>query len=105
MGVQAAVRVRFAPSPTGQMHLGTLRTALFNYLFARCVPRYHWNDAQLCVLVCACACVCVACVWLTCDKASLLLHFDMMGMNECGGCWLLFFSPRASKPFSFFLSV
>uniref|UniRef100_A0A8D8CC25 Nondiscriminating glutamyl-tRNA synthetase EARS2, mitochondrial n=2 Tax=Culex pipiens TaxID=7175 RepID=A0A8D8CC25_CULPI len=29
------VRVRFAPSPTGFMHLGGLRTALFNYLFAR----------------------------------------------------------------------
>ena len=29
------VRVRYAPSPTGAMHLGGLRTALFNYLFAR----------------------------------------------------------------------
>ncbi len=29
------VRVRFAPSPTGFMHLGNARTALFNYLFAR----------------------------------------------------------------------
>ena len=29
------VRVRFAPSPTGNLHLGTLRTALFNWLFAR----------------------------------------------------------------------
>jgi len=28
-------RVRFAPSPTGQLHLGGARTALFNYLFAR----------------------------------------------------------------------
>jgi nondiscriminating glutamyl-tRNA synthetase len=30
-----AVRVRFAPSPTGLMHLGNVRTALFNYLFAK----------------------------------------------------------------------
>lgn len=30
-----AVRVRFAPSPTGLLHIGGLRTALYNYLFAR----------------------------------------------------------------------
>jgi glutamyl-tRNA synthetase len=30
-----AVRVRFAPSPTGFLHVGGLRTALYNYLFAR----------------------------------------------------------------------
>ncbi|MDO4605417.1 MAG: glutamate--tRNA ligase, partial [Helcococcus sp.] len=29
------VRVRFAPSPTGYVHIGGLRTALYNYLFAR----------------------------------------------------------------------
>lgn len=29
------VRVRFAPSPTGPLHIGGIRTALFNYLFAR----------------------------------------------------------------------
>ena len=29
------VRVRFAPSPTGFLHIGGVRTALFNYLFAR----------------------------------------------------------------------
>ncbi len=29
------VRVRFAPSPTGRLHLGSARTALFNWLFAR----------------------------------------------------------------------
>jgi len=29
------VRVRFAPSPTGYVHIGSVRTALFNYLYAR----------------------------------------------------------------------
>jgi glutamyl-tRNA synthetase len=34
------VRVRFAPSPTGGLHLGGVRTVLFNYLFAR----HHGGD-------------------------------------------------------------
>ena len=29
------VRTRFAPSPTGLLHIGGARTALFNYLFSR----------------------------------------------------------------------
>ncbi|MBU1177399.1 glutamate--tRNA ligase, partial [Patescibacteria group bacterium] len=29
------IKVRFAPSPTGLFHIGTARTALFNYLFAK----------------------------------------------------------------------
>lgn len=33
--VSAPVRVRIAPSPTGNLHVGTARTALFNYLFAK----------------------------------------------------------------------
>ncbi len=37
------VRVRFAPSPTGMLHLGGARTALFNYLFAR----YHGGELVL----------------------------------------------------------
>src|SRR5215210_466464 len=38
-----AVRVRFAPSPTGMLHLGGARTVLFNYLFAR----YHSGELVL----------------------------------------------------------
>ncbi|BAF07628.1 glutamate--tRNA ligase, chloroplastic/mitochondrial [Oryza sativa Japonica Group] len=34
-GAGGPVRVRFAPSPTGNLHVGGARTALFNYLFAR----------------------------------------------------------------------
>ncbi|KAF8677229.1 hypothetical protein HU200_046707 [Digitaria exilis] len=33
--ISGPVRVRFAPSPTGNLHVGGARTALFNYLFAR----------------------------------------------------------------------
>ncbi len=35
MSSDTSVRVRFAPSPTGRLHIGGLRTALYNYLFAR----------------------------------------------------------------------
>jgi glutamyl-tRNA synthetase len=35
LNVEKPVRVRFAPSPTGRTHLGSGRTALYNYLFAR----------------------------------------------------------------------
>ena len=39
----SAVRVRFAPSPTGRLHLGGAHTALFNHLFSR----YHAGDLIL----------------------------------------------------------
>lgn len=43
MSVDKKVRVRFAPSPTGGLHLGGVRTVLFNYLFAR----HHGGDFVL----------------------------------------------------------
>ena len=33
--INKEVRVRFAPSPTGDLHIGGLRTAIYNYLFAK----------------------------------------------------------------------
>lgn len=33
--MSSQIRVRFAPSPTGNLHIGSLRSALFNWLFAR----------------------------------------------------------------------
>ena len=33
--MDSSVRVRIAPSPTGNLHVGNARTALYNYLFAR----------------------------------------------------------------------
>jgi len=35
MSVPGSVRVRFAPSPTGHLHIGGMRSAIFNWLFAR----------------------------------------------------------------------
>src|SRR5271157_4521428 len=35
MAASSPVRVRFAPSPTGYLHVGGARTALFNWLYAR----------------------------------------------------------------------
>lgn len=38
--MSSKIRVRYAPSPTGELHIGNARTALFNYLFAR----HHGGD-------------------------------------------------------------
>ncbi len=35
LNMEKEVRVRFAPSPTGALHIGGVRTALYNYLFAK----------------------------------------------------------------------
>ncbi|MDE0652064.1 MAG: glutamate--tRNA ligase family protein, partial [bacterium] len=34
---ESSTRVRFAPSPTGFLHVGSARTALFNWIYARSV--------------------------------------------------------------------
>ncbi len=52
LGAVSTVRVRFAPAPTGFMHVGSARTALFNWLFARnrggeMVLRVEDTDAAL----------------------------------------------------------
>ena len=39
------IRTRFAPSPTGYMHVGNLRTALYTWLIAR-TPRRHVYPAD-----------------------------------------------------------
>ena len=51
--MSSEVRVRFAPSPTGYLHIGGARTALFNWLFAqasrreiRAAHRRHRYEAQ-----------------------------------------------------------
>ncbi len=36
--MDSPIRVRFAPSPTGYLHVGGAQTALFNYLYAK-----HYN--------------------------------------------------------------
>lgn len=51
MTLDQKVRVRYAPSPTGHLHIGNARTALFNYLFARhykgeFILRIEDTDAQ-----------------------------------------------------------
>ena len=50
------IRVRFAPSPTGFIHLGGLRTALYNYLYAKhnngiFILRIEDTD-RACLLIC-----------------------------------------------------
>src|SRR3990172_5080881 len=47
--MEKQVRVRFAPSPTGPLHIGGVRTALYNYLFAKqhngiCILRIEDTD-------------------------------------------------------------
>jgi len=55
MSENQRVRVRFAPSPTGPLHIGGVRTALYNYLFAKqqggdLILRIEDTDSQRFVL-------------------------------------------------------
>ena len=49
-GVSAPIRARFAPSPTGYLHLGSARTALFNWMFIRHLQA-EGHDAQFLIRV------------------------------------------------------
>lgn len=48
---QLAVRARFAPSPTGSLHLGGARTALYNYALVRGAAQRGDDDASLVVRI------------------------------------------------------
>jgi len=48
------IRTRFAPSPTGYMHIGNLRTALYAWLFARANGAvYVWRSRAKWGIICA----------------------------------------------------
>ena len=54
ISMERKTRVRFAPSPTGPLHMGGVRTALYNYLFAKqrggdFIIRIEDTDSQRCV--------------------------------------------------------
>ena len=40
------VRVRFAPSPTGELHIGGARTAIYNWAFARANDGRHLHSSH-----------------------------------------------------------
>ena len=44
------IRVRFAPSPTGNLHIGGVRTAIFNWLFAKANNPFKMQDIPLNVI-------------------------------------------------------
>lgn len=73
--VHSKIRVRFAPSPTGYLHVGSLRTALYNYLFAKkqggtYLLRIEDTDQSRLVIG---------------AKESLVRSLDTMGVNASEG--------------------
>jgi hypothetical protein len=72
-------RTRFAPSPTGYLHLGSLRTALFNYLLARAtrgqfVLRIEDTDQVR---------TCLGCTGGLCELARSLTHSHSCSPGWC----------------------
>ena len=45
--MKTTVRTRFAPSPTGYLHVGGARTALFNYLYARSIEGHSFSESKI----------------------------------------------------------
>ena len=63
------VRVRFAPSPTGNLHVGGARTALFSYLFARFLFKFF-----LLFIIFLCSTLSILMIFLFCSLFLFLLH-------------------------------
>ena len=92
---EGPARTRFAPSPTGYLHLGSLRTALFNYLLAKrtggqFLLRIEDTDQVRCVVLCYVA-VCEDGAtadngWIcNCYRSERFLGQNNSYMKICGG--------------------
>jgi len=91
------VRVRFAPSPTGYLHVGGARTALFNWLYARhtggtFVLRIEDTD-QARNTPQARQAIFDSLGWLGLDHSNLILALPVFSLN----CRMTSFSPPASS--------
>jgi len=47
MNKKQKIRTRFAPSPTGLFHIGSARTALFNYLFTKKIKEFVFLELKI----------------------------------------------------------
>src|SRR4029077_11042036 len=70
-----SMRLRFAPSPTGHLHVGNARTALFNWLLARgqggaFVLRIEDTDVERCTRE---------------SEASIIAHLPRLGLDGVEG--------------------
>lgn len=73
------VRVRFAPSPTGNLHVGGARTALFNYLFARWTGFLPFSSFLFNLIICLFA------SWV--DEMGYHFFFLVLGLKVGNLCW------------------